>query len=146
MGSIHKFIGNAGTFDWERQKTVSYGKAEGAKGASMKWIIGPFEHTPYFAMRYIEIEPGGWSSLDQHEHDHGVFVLRGQGKVRHGDVETDITYGDAVYIPPNEVHQFINTGNEPFGFLCVIPRKRLLRQLKALGVTPEGGARDTTSL
>lgn len=136
MGSIHRFIGQEGAFDWERQEVVSYGQAEGAKDVTMKWILGPSEETPYFAMRYIQIEPGGWSSVDQHEHDHGILVLRGRGKVRHGDRDTDVAYGDVVYIPPNQTHQFINTDDEPLGFLCVIPRKELLRQLRALGWSP----------
>jgi len=139
MGSIHRFVGHEGDLNWERQETVSYGEAEGAKAASMKWIIGWFEETAYVAMRYVQIEPGGWSSLEQHDHDHSVFVLRGQGKVRHGDAETDIAYRDVVYIPPNELHQFISTGDEPLGFLCVIPNKRLVQQLKALGISPGEG-------
>ena len=134
MGSIHKFIGDEVTLDWERQEPVVYGEAQGAAGASMKRIIGPFEDMARFALRYVQIEPGGWSSLDQHEHDHGVFVLRGRGRVRHGDMETDIAHGDVVYIAPNEVHQFTNAGDEPLRLLCVIPNKRLLEPLKALGM------------
>lgn len=137
MGNVHRFVGQDNTLDWEGQKIVSYGEADGAKRASLRWILGPFKRSPHFALRYVQIEPGGWSSLDQHVHDHGVFVLRGRGRVRHGEEESDIAYGDVVYIPSNEPHQFINTGHEPFGFLCIIPQKRLLRELKAVELSPD---------
>ena len=32
--------------------------------------------------------------------------------------------GDVVYIPGNEMHQFFAAGDEPFGFLCVVPAMR----------------------
>lgn len=130
MGHVHKFTGDTEALDWEEQTVVHYGEAEGARGATLKWIIGPAEPTPYFAIRYVEIEAGGWTPLDYHAHDHGVLVVRGGGTLSHGDEETELSYGDAAYIAPYERHQFRNTGNEPFGFICVVPQKRLLRQLK----------------
>jgi quercetin dioxygenase-like cupin family protein len=30
---------------------------------------------------------------------------------------------DALYISPNEEHQLHTLGDEPFGFLCIIPPK-----------------------
>jgi quercetin dioxygenase-like cupin family protein len=29
-----------------------------------------------------------------------------------------------LYLAPNEPHQLINAGNEPFGFLCLVSRER----------------------
>ena len=40
------------------------------KGVSVRWLIGPAEEAANFALRYFEIEPGGWSSVDHHDHDH----------------------------------------------------------------------------
>ena len=39
-----------------------------------------------------------------------------------GEEEFEVTFGDVVYISPDEVHQLKSIGDEPFGFLCVIPR------------------------
>jgi quercetin dioxygenase-like cupin family protein len=92
-------------------------------GVSVRWLIGPAERAPNFALRYFEIAPGGWTSLDQHAHDHGVVILRGQGQVLLGQEGHKVSFGDVIYIPGNEVHQITNAGGEPLGFLCIIPPK-----------------------
>lgn len=117
MGVIHRYNGD---FDWEGVSLGHYA-SDGIKGASVRWLIGPAENAPNFAMRYFEIEPGGRSALDQHAHDHGVMILRGRGIVQLGEEEFEIGFGDVVYIPPDEVHQFTAAGDEPLGFLCIIP-------------------------
>jgi len=38
-----------------------------------------------------------------------------------GEVTRALKAGDVVFIRPNEVHQFRNTGCSPFKFLCLIP-------------------------
>lgn len=141
MGNIRRFIGDEDTFEWESQTIDEYGEAHGAKDACIKWIIGPLEHAPHFAIRYVEIQSGGYSTLETHEHDHGVIVLKGKGSVLHQDQEEAISYGDAIYIPPNEIHQFRNIGDEPLGFLCVIPNKELLKELTTLrnAISKKGG-------
>ena len=118
MGVIHRYRGD---FDWEGVEVGRYPPEKNMKGVSVRYLFGPQEKAPNFAFRYFEVEPGGYTSLDQHAHDHGVVVQRGQGRMRLGDEEFDISSGDAVYVPGDEVHQFHNTGDEPFGFFCVIP-------------------------
>ena len=100
-----------------------YPPGKEVKGASVRWLISRVEKAPNFALRYFEIEPGGWSGLEQHAHDHGVMTFRGQGQVLLGEEEFKVSFGDVVYIPPYELHQFKNTGDEPLGFLCIIPPK-----------------------
>ena len=118
MGIIHRYKGQ---FDWEGVSPEGYPPEREMKGVTIRWLIGSREKAPNFALRYFEVEPGGYTSLDQHAHDHGVMVLRGRGRVLLGEEEFDIGFGDVVYVPPNEVHQFKNVGDEPLGFLCVIP-------------------------
>ncbi len=119
MGIIHRYKGE---FDWQGVRPQPYA-SDDVRGASVRWLIGPAEEAPNFALRYFEIQPGGWSSLDQHAHDHGVMVLRGRGTVRLGEEEFAIRCGDIVYIPSQEVHQFKTTGDEPLGFLCIVPSR-----------------------
>jgi quercetin dioxygenase-like cupin family protein len=118
MGIIHRYRDQ---FDWADVELGRYLSEKEMKGVSVRWLIGPDENAPNFAMRYFEVEPGGWTSLHQHAHDHGVMVLRGRGQVLLGEEEFEITFGDVVYVLPDEVHQLKNVGDEPFGFLCVIP-------------------------
>ena len=125
MSSVHKFTGTRGMFDWDEISPESY-DAGGARGVARRWLIGEREGAPYFAMRYFEVEPGGCTSLDEHAHDHGVIVLKGEGRVLLGDREFEIKFGDVVYVSCKERHQFKNTGDAPFGFICVIPNEKLV--------------------
>lgn len=95
MGVIHRYKGD---FDWEGVSLSQY-LSEEMKGVNVRWLIGPIERAPNFALRYFEIEPGGCSSLDQHAHDHGVVILRGRGQVLLSEEEFEVTFGDVVYIP-----------------------------------------------
>ena len=120
MSTIHR---HRGQYDWEGVSLDRYPPEKEMKGVSVRWLIGPAEGAPNFALRYFEIEPGGWSSLDQHAHEHGVFILRGQGQVLLGEEEANLAFGDVVYVSPYEPHQFKNVGDEPLGFLCIIPAR-----------------------
>lgn len=122
MGVIHKFTGSKEEFDWEKVPLEIYDPSQ-AKGVVKRVLIGKEEGAPYFVIRYFEVKPGGWTMLDQHPHDHGVIILKGEGKVLLGDREYEVKFGDVVYIAPNERHQLKNTGNSPFGFICVIANK-----------------------
>jgi quercetin dioxygenase-like cupin family protein len=122
VGCLHRFRCVGASFEWEGVNAQAY-EAPEVRGATVRWLIGPQEKAPHFAMRYFEVEPGGWTSLDSHEHDHGVMVLRGRGCVLLGDDEVEVSFGDIVYVPPYELHQFKNAGREPLGFLCVIPAR-----------------------
>ena len=118
MGIIHHY---KDPYDWEGVRLGRYPSGVDVRGVSVRRLIGPREQAHNYALRYFEIEPGGWTSLDRHAHDHGVVILRGRGQVLLGCEKHDISYGDVVYIPGDEVHQFRNTAEEPFGFLCVVP-------------------------
>ena len=120
MGILHRFVGREESFEWEGVPVERY-DAGGAVGGTKRVLIGSRDGARNFSLRYYEIAPGGRTSYDTHEHDHGVYVLRGKARVSMGSEVVDILVGDAVYIPPDEEHQFENTGAEPFGFLCAVP-------------------------
>jgi len=87
-------------------------------------MIGDEEGSPHFHMRYFAVQSGGYTSRDQHAHDHGVYVLHGRARLHLGEEEYELHAGDVVYISGNDVHQFFTLGEEPFGFLCVVPARR----------------------
>jgi len=85
---------------------------------------GPGEEALNFITRYFEVLPGGYSTLEVHQHPHAVIVLRGSGQVVLGEETHSISLFDCVYVAPGARHQFRAAGGEPLGFLCVVDRVR----------------------
>lgn len=114
-----------GELRWQDVPVRAYGpENSGADRATRQILIGNEENSPHFHMRYFAVQPGGHTSLDQHPHDHGVYVLHGSALLRLENEEHELHAGDVVYISGNDVHQFFTLGEEPFGFICVVPAKR----------------------
>jgi len=80
-------------------------------------------------MRYFEVAPGGYSTLERHEHVHAVMILRGAADVLVGDEVRHVNTFDLVHIPAMTWHQFRTTGKEPMGFLCMVNAERDRPQL-----------------
>ena len=80
-------------------------------------------------LRYFEIEPAGYSTLERHQHRHAVMILRGRGECLVGDKVLSIAPRDLVAIPPWTWHQFRANAGEPLGFLCLVNRERDKPQL-----------------
>lgn len=70
-------------------------------------------------LRYFELEPNGYSSLERHQHAHAIMVIRGAGRALVGDRILDLARHDLVRVPPLTWHQF-RAGDAPFGFLCLV--------------------------
>jgi quercetin dioxygenase-like cupin family protein len=91
-------------------------------GNKIYWLVTAERGAPNFELRYIEIPEGGKSSYGSHPHEHEVFIVRGSGKIVGPHGEQALSVATAVFVPGFEVHQWVNTGHEPFGFICVVPR------------------------
>ena len=97
-------------------------------------------------MRYFEVAPGGYSSLERHAHAHAVMVVRGHGRVLVGDRVATIDEHDLVFVPPMTWHQFQPEGDGPLGFLCLVNSERdrpilpAPENLEAMRANPEVAA------
>ena len=100
----------------------------GVPGVTVRWLIGKKEGAPNFAFRVFDMHPGAVVPPHNHDWEHEVFVLAGNGIVRVDDEERHLKEGDFVFIPPNAKHQFINDSGEIFRFICVIPLKGDMRE------------------
>ena len=94
---------------------------QGSSGCHVRWLVDEKQGAPNFAMRQFEVAPGGYTPKHSHPYEHEVFVLEGSGVVLEGDVEHPLKAGDFVFVSPDEVHQFRNTGGAPLKFLCMVP-------------------------
>ena len=75
-------------------------------------------------LRYFEMDAGGHSTLERHEHAHAVMILRGRGQCMVGEAVRDLKQYDLVTIPAWTWHQFRATKGESFGFLCMVNKDR----------------------
>jgi len=80
-------------------------------------------------LRYFEMAPGGYSTLERHQHMHGVMIFRGRGHCLLGTEVRAVKPFDLVTIPAWTWHQFRATEGESFGFLCMVNRNRDRPQL-----------------
>lgn len=97
---------------------------EGASKVKVRWVISKEMGAPNFAMRVFEVELGGYSPLHSHNWEHEVFILEGDGIVVSQDGEKRFKPGDAVFVAPNEKHQFKNDGKKLVRFICVVPHAK----------------------
>ena len=98
------------------------GASEEAPGVDMRVVIGPEEDAPNFVMRVFDVRPGSSTPFHTHPWEHEVYVLSGEAVVRGESDETRLKAGSVVYVKPEEVHCFLNVGDEVLRFICVIPK------------------------
>jgi len=101
-----------------RQDSV---EEKGAKGVRVRWLISREDGAPVFAMREFEIEPGGYTPYHSHDWEHEVYVLSGEGVVVGEDGGKPLKPDLVAFVPAGEMHNFKNTGQETFRFLCLVP-------------------------
>ncbi len=106
-------------FNYEEVDAEEVGR--GCKDVSIRRLITKDIGAEHFAMRMFQVLPSGYTPLHSHLWEHEVLVLEGEGVVFGDDGEKKIGHGDVIFMPPNETHQFKNTGEKNLRFLCLIP-------------------------
>ncbi|MBN1854306.1 MAG: cupin domain-containing protein [Pirellulales bacterium] len=109
---------------------------EGASKCHVRYLIGPLDLAPNFAMRQFTVEPGGCTPKHLHAYEHEIYILEGQGEALEGTISRPLIVGDVVYVAPDEVHQFRNTGDVPLIFLCLIPNSSNGKQVTVVPESP----------
>lgn len=109
---------------------------EGAANTKVRQLIGQNVSAANFAMRMFELDPGGHTPRHQHDYEHEIYVLEGEGVVLDGDKQHPLRPGDVIYVHPNDVHQFRNSGTQTMKMLCLIPNSATGKQVT---VVPECG-------
>lgn len=121
-------------FDGVEVEGYRPGDDPGGTGVSRHTIVGGRKHSaadpgPALELRYFELQPGAASRLEKHRHEHYVIVRDGEGYAVVGEAATEVGPGDVVYVGALELHQFVNRGDRPFGFYCVVDACRDFSQM-----------------
>lgn len=96
----------------------------GYAGVKKQVVLGPEDGSEEIVLRYFRLAPGGASPYHTHDWPHLVKVEAGTGVTVDVDGnETPIKAGDFIFVPEDEKHQFRNTGDGPFEFICIVPRR-----------------------
>ena len=96
----------------------------GTAGTDMQMLLGPGDGCPNFAMRKFTVHPGGHTPHHQHDYEHEVLVLAGRGHAVMPDgSRRSLSPGDVAYVPANQMHQFQNSGEVDFEFICLVPAR-----------------------
>ena len=125
MSAIRKLVaGVSGDYGWQGVDRLQY-KAEGSapfKNITRQVLFSQPDQA--CELRYFEIAPGGYSTLEQHQHTHAVLILRGRGTVRIGTEVQSIAEHDLVTVDPLAWHQFHAASDSALGFLCLVSKER----------------------
>ncbi|MFL6797395.1 MAG: cupin domain-containing protein [Xanthobacteraceae bacterium] len=116
-------------YRWEGVEELPYKEDERALFKSISRQVLFSDPQMQGELRYFEVAPGGFSTLERHEHMHAVLVLRGNGECLVGNEVRPIHTHDLVTVAPMTWHQFRASAGEPLGFLCMVNAQRDKPQL-----------------
>jgi quercetin dioxygenase-like cupin family protein len=94
---------------------------EMVKNVAGRVMIGEEDGAKNFCMRVFEMGKDGYTPKHIHDWEHEVFVHAGNGEVFVEDKWLPVSKGSAIFVPANIEHQFRNTSDETFTFVCLIP-------------------------
>ena len=116
-------------FRWEDVATLAYKQEGSAPFRDISRQVLFDEPSLGCQLRYFEMQPGGYSTLERHAHVHAVMILRGHGECLLNGAVHRVKPHDLVTIPPMTWHQFRAVDGEAMGFLCMVNQARDKPQL-----------------
>jgi quercetin dioxygenase-like cupin family protein len=86
-------------------------------------VVGPAQGWNENTLRVFKIGPNGFTPHHQHDWEHVNYVIKGEGTLTLSGETHHLKAGDYAFVPPNMMHQFRNTGDQDFEFICVVPQR-----------------------
>jgi quercetin dioxygenase-like cupin family protein len=94
----------------------------GFSGFQARFLLTADDGCPRYAMRLMEIAPGGCTSFHNHKEEHEMYFIEGEGILSTGKGdECRVCAGDALLLTPCELHQIRNTGTGMIKMICTVP-------------------------
>ena len=98
-------------------------EAEGLKNVTKTTAVGPSSGWNGWVMRIFSLDMDGCTPRHSHGWDHVNYIIEGRGTLFLEGKENPVSAGDTAFIPAGEVHQFKNTGDKTFSFICIVPEE-----------------------
>ena len=108
----------------KKLQDVPFSEMPGHEGIKKQIPIGPDDGSNEIVLRYFSLEPGATSPHHTHDFPHLIKIEAGNGvAVDENGAEIPVEKGNYLYVNDNDIHQLKNTGEIPFDFICVVPRR-----------------------
>jgi len=91
------------------------------KNALMKVLVSPNEGWDGYVMRVVELGKDGFTPKHSHDWPHINYVIEGDGEILIGENYTKVNSGSFAFVPNNTLHQYRNTSDKVFKFICIVP-------------------------
>jgi len=96
---------------------------EGIKNVTKQVPIGAKEGWRENVLRVFTIGPGGHTPNHSHDWEHVNYVISGRGTLEIDGKKHELPAGSFAFVPPNQKHQYSNTGKEDFVMVCIVPAR-----------------------
>ena len=108
----------------KRRDEVPAAEVPGYAGVTKQIVLGPADGSDEIVLRHFTLAPGAATPRHTHGFPHLVKIEAGRGVAVDPDgTETAVSAGDYVFVPSDELHNFKNSGDQPFEFMCIVPRR-----------------------
>ena len=91
------------------------------EGVSRRDILTTNDGASHFTMHIVEVATHASTPTHHHSWEHEIFVIAGKGIVVGEKGGTPIAEGNVIFIPDNETHCFVNTGDETLRYINIEP-------------------------
>jgi quercetin dioxygenase-like cupin family protein len=106
-----------------RLSEVSGAEVPGLEGVTKQIVFGPGKNWEDYVLRCFTLEGDSRVPLHDHQWPHYVITLKGQARLDIDGESQDLGPLSFAFVPPNSRHGFVKTSQEPFVFLCIVPRE-----------------------
>ena len=96
---------------------------EAAKGVLKQQAISSSEGWEGWSMRIFTLKKDGFTPFHSHPWPHINYIIKGKGTLFIDGKERPVFPGDTAYIKEGEDHQFKNSGDDEFSFICIVPEE-----------------------
>ena len=93
------------------------------KAAAMRVLVGPRQGWTDHVMRIVELGADGCSPDHTHDWPHINYMIEGSGVLTMDGRDYPVQAGAYAYVPAGSRHQFRNSGQETFRFICIVPKE-----------------------